>query len=117
MAGSSLKESKRDSKGDMPVGCETQHDLSSCKTNTKTAGEACARQRLLCSGASISDSAEEDPTRNPSHAEVHHDFPLVDCTVGDHRAGTTLEWGVLWGLWVGLVASPGSCYATCRAAL
>jgi len=82
MAGSTLKESKRDSKGDMPVGLTPSMTLFST-AKTRTMEEACSRQRLLCSGASISDSAEVDLTRNTSHTDDQARAGIV----GDHGCG------------------------------
>jgi len=108
MAGSSLKESKRDSKGDMPRGLYTQHGplLPTCHDNI-ILGEACSRQRLLCSGASISDSAEEDLTRNTSQHRRS-----LGAGGGPWLRVQRLNGDVPRGHWVGLVASPGSLFFT-----
>jgi len=87
---------KRDSKGDMPVVSQL----------VKFLRPTCSRQRLLCSGASISDSAEEDLV----YCHSSPFLPREEC----RWVGLTLgEEDVV--LRAGLVASLGNRCRTCRA--
>jgi len=104
MAGSTLKESKRDSKGDMPVGFPTQHDpLLNCQDKNNGRGMFAAEATLLRSqhlglGRGGSDSQH-----------VTHRRPTLcwECRCPWLRV-QRLNAEPLRGVWVGLVASPGS---------